>query len=74
MRFAWYGRVSTEELQDNQLSFAFQKRHSEERTKDLGHIVKEYQDVASGTSRERPALQALLKDACSKEPPDLFGN
>jgi len=69
MRFAYYARVSTEELQDKNLSFAFQRRKCEERIQDLGHIVREYGDVASGASRERPGLQALLRDACSKEPP-----
>jgi len=49
-RYAWYGRVSTEDEQDPTLSFPRQLANTESRvTKAGGRIVAHYYDIESGT-------------------------
>ena len=72
MRFAFYGRVSDEELQNPELSIPAQRAQCVKRlTKAAaGDIVCDYQDVgASGDSYRRPGLDAMLADGVKKNPP-----
>src|SRR5205085_11222265 len=49
-RYAWYGRVSTEDEQDPTLSFPRQLGNAETRVEESGgRIVAHYYDVESGT-------------------------
>ena len=49
-RYAWYGRVSTEDEQDPTLSFPRQLANAEHQVEDVGgRIVAHYYDIESGT-------------------------
>jgi hypothetical protein len=49
-RYAWYGRVSTEDEQDPTLSFPRQLANAERQVSDSGgRIVAHYFDIESGT-------------------------
>lgn len=51
-RYAWYGRVSTEDEQDPTLSFPRQLNNSERQVAESGGlIVAHFYDVESGTCR-----------------------
>ena len=51
-RYAWYGRVSTEDEQDPTLSFPRQLANAERRVADSGgRIVAHFYDIESGTRR-----------------------
>jgi hypothetical protein len=55
-RYAWYGRVSTEDEQDPTLSFSRQLNNSERRVAESGGlIVAHFYNVESGTRRYDPA-------------------
>ncbi len=62
LRFAWYGRLSTDELQQPQLAFPSQRAACERRVEGLGRIVCEFTDVESGRSHERAGVEALLAE------------
>ena len=52
VRYAWYGRVSTEDEQDPTLSFPRQLANAERRIGDSGGLlVGDYYDIESGTPR-----------------------
>ena len=53
LRFAWYGRLSTDELQQPQLAFPSQRAACERRVRGIGRIVCEFTDVESGRSDDR---------------------
>ncbi len=61
LRFAWYGRLSTDELQQPQLAFPSQRAACERRV-EVGRIVCEFTDVESGRSHERAGIEALLAE------------
>lgn len=63
LRFAWYGRLSTDELQQPQLAFPSQKAACEKRVDGLGRIVCEFTDVQSGRRDDRAGIEALLEEA-----------
>jgi site-specific DNA recombinase len=63
LRFAWYGRLSTDELQQPQLAFPSQKAACEKRIEGLGRIVCEFTDVQSGRRDDRAGIEALLDEA-----------
>jgi DNA invertase Pin-like site-specific DNA recombinase len=63
LRFAWYGRLSTEELQQPQLAFPSQRAACERRVGGVGRIVCDFTDVESGRSSERAGVEALLAEA-----------
>ncbi len=63
LRFAWYGRLSTDELQQPQLAFPSQKAACEKRIDGLGRIVCEFTDVQSGRRDDRAGIEALLDEA-----------
>jgi site-specific DNA recombinase len=63
LRFAWYGRLSTEELQQPQLAFPSQRAACEKRIESLGRIVCEFTDVESGRRDDRAGIEALLEEA-----------
>ena len=49
-RYAWYGRVSTEDEQDPTLSFPRQLANAERQVEEAGgRIVAHYYDIESGT-------------------------
>jgi hypothetical protein len=49
-RYAWYGRVSTEDEQDPTLSFLRQLQNAERQVAEAsGRIVAHYYDIESGT-------------------------
>ena len=49
-RYAWYGRVSTEDEQDPTLSFPRQLQNAERQVAEAGgRIVAHYYDIESGT-------------------------
>jgi site-specific DNA recombinase len=70
LRFAFYGRVSTEDWQDPVTSRARQWEQAEALVRGHGHIVAEFFDegesrsVAWGRRPQAAALVALLADAC----------
>ncbi|HXT93953.1 MAG TPA: recombinase family protein [Trebonia sp.] len=70
LRFAFYGRVSTEDWQDPVASRARQREQAEALVRGHGHIVAEFFDegesrsVAWGRRPQAAALVALLADAC----------
>jgi site-specific DNA recombinase len=70
LRFAFYGRVSTEDWQDPVTSRARQREQAEALVRGHGHIVAEFFDegesrsVAWGRRPQAAALVALLADAC----------
>ena len=70
LRFAFYGRVSTEDRQDPVTSRARQREQAEALVRGHGHIVAEFFDegesrsVAWGRRPQAAALVALLADAC----------
>lgn len=63
LKFAWYGRLSTDELQQPQLAFPSQRTACEKRIEGLGRIVCEFTDVESGRSEDRAGIEALLEEA-----------
>jgi site-specific DNA recombinase len=63
MGFAWYGRLSTDELQQPQLAFPSQRAACEKRIKGLGRVVSEFNDIQSGRSDDRTGIEALLEEA-----------
>ena len=63
IRFAFYGRVSDEELQNPHLSFPTQKRACEDRIKGIGEVVCEFYDSASGRSEDRPGMTELREES-----------
>jgi DNA invertase Pin-like site-specific DNA recombinase len=63
LRFAWYGRLSTDELQQPQLAFPSQRAACEKRIEALGRIVCEFTDVESGRRDDRAGIDALLEEA-----------
>lgn len=63
LRFAWYGRLSTDELQQPQLAFPSQKAACEKRIQGLGRIVSEFTDIQSGRSDDRAGIESLLEEA-----------
>jgi site-specific DNA recombinase len=65
LRFAWYGRLSTEELQQPELAFPTQRVACERRIEGIGNIVCEFTDVQSGRSSDRAGVEALLAEAAS---------
>ena len=60
---AWYGRLSTDELQQPQLAFPSQKAACEKRIQGLGRIVSEFTDIQSGRSDDRAGIESLLDEA-----------
>jgi site-specific DNA recombinase len=70
LRFAFYGRVSTEDWQDPVTSRARQREQAEAPVRGHGHIVAEFFDegetrsVAWGRRPQAAALVSLLADAC----------
>ena len=66
MRFAWYGRLSTEELQQPELAFPTQRAACESRIHGTGTIVCEFTDVQSGRSSDCAGIEALLREAASE--------
>ena len=66
MRFAFYGRVSTEDAQDPAASRAWQLRRSNELVRSHGgEIVAEYFDLGQSRSlpwKRRPEANRLLED------------
>ena len=49
-RYAWYGRVSTEDEQDPTLSFPHQLANAERKVAESGgRVVAHYYDIESGT-------------------------
>jgi site-specific DNA recombinase len=70
LRFAFYGRVSTEDWQDPVTSRARQREQAEALVRGHGQIVAEFFDegesrsVAWGRRPQAAALVALLADAC----------
>ncbi len=66
LRFAWYGRLSTEELQQPELAFPTQRAACERRIKGTGAIVCEFTDVQSGRSSDRAGIEALLSEGASE--------
>ncbi|HYT78276.1 MAG TPA: recombinase family protein [Actinomycetota bacterium] len=65
LRFAWYGRLSTEELQQPELAFPTQRAACERRIKGIGAIVCQFTDVQSGRSSDRAGVEALLAEGAS---------
>ena len=65
-RFAWYGRLSTEELQQPELAFPTQRTACERRISGIGTIVCEFTDVQCGRSSDRAGVEALLGEAASE--------
>jgi site-specific DNA recombinase len=65
LRFAWYGRLSTEELQQPELAFPTQRAACERRIRGIGGIVCEFTDVQSGRSSDRAGIEFLLAEATS---------
>jgi len=63
LRFAWYGRLSTDELQQPQLAFPSQRAACEKRVDGLGRIVCEFTDVQSGRRDDRAGIEELLEEA-----------
>ncbi len=63
LRFAWYGRLSTDELQQPQLAFPSQRAACEKRIEALGRIVCEFTDVESGRREDRTGIDDLLEEA-----------
>jgi site-specific DNA recombinase len=63
LRFAWYGRLSTDELQQPQLAFPSQRAACEKRIDGLGRIVCEFTDVQSGRRDDRAGIEELLEEA-----------
>ena len=63
LRFAWYGRLSTEELQQPELAFPTQRTACERRSGGIGGIVCDFSDVQSGRSSDRAGIEALLAEA-----------
>jgi DNA invertase Pin-like site-specific DNA recombinase len=63
LRFAWYGRLSTDELQQPQLAFPSQRAACERRVRGIGRIVCEFTDVESGRSDDRAGIEALFAEA-----------
>jgi site-specific DNA recombinase len=63
LRFAWYGRLSTDELQQPQLAFPSQRAACERRVHGIGRIVCEFTDVESGRSDDRAGSEALCAEA-----------
>ena len=63
LRFAWYGRLSTDELQQPQLAFPSQRAACERRVRGIGRIVCEFTDVESGRSDDRAGIEALFVEA-----------
>jgi DNA invertase Pin-like site-specific DNA recombinase len=70
LRFAFYGRVSTEDWQDPATSRARQREHAEALVRGHGQVVAEFFDegesrtVAWGRRPQAGALVALLADSC----------
>jgi site-specific DNA recombinase len=70
LRFAFYGRVSTEDWQDPKSSRARQREQAEALVRGHGHIVAEFFDegqsrsVAWGRRLRSAALVAALADVC----------
>jgi len=70
LRFAFYGRVSTEDWQDPVTSRARQREQAEALVRGHGQVVAEFFDegesrsVAWGRRPQAAALVALLADAC----------
>ncbi len=70
LRFAFYGRVSTEDWQDPVTSRARQREQAEALVRGHGHVVAEFFDegesrtVAWGRRPEAAALVAQLHDLC----------
>ena len=70
LRFAFYGRVSTEDWQDPVTSRARQREQAEALVRGHGHIVAEFFDegqsrtVAWGRRPQAAALVAQLADPC----------
>jgi hypothetical protein len=70
LRFAFYGRVSTEDWQDPVTSRARQREQAEALVRGHGHVVAEFFDegesrsVAWGRRPQAAALVALLADPC----------
>ena len=63
-RFAFYGRCSTEDLQDPQTSLGWQRRAATLLTEGHGAIVEEFFDVGYSRSlpwRRRPEATRLLE-------------
>jgi len=69
LRFAWYGRLSTDELQQPQLAFPSQRAACERRVHGIGRIVCEFTDVESGRSDDRAGIEALFAEAGRADPP-----
>ena len=63
LRFAWYGRLSADELQQPQLAFPSQRAACERRVRGIGRIVCEFTDVESGRSDDRAGIEALFAEA-----------
>src|SRR5947209_7734943 len=66
LRFGWYGRLSTEELQEPDLAFPTQRAACERRIKGIEGISCEFTDVQSRRSSDRAAVEALLAEAASE--------
>ena len=71
MRFAFYGRVSTEDAQDPTSSRAWQKRRAQDLIRAVeGDIVAEYFDIGQSRSlpwKRRPETSRLLADLADPE-------
>jgi DNA invertase Pin-like site-specific DNA recombinase len=63
---ALYLRVSTEDMQNPDNSFEYQRQRIQdcvERSNVAAPIVTEYSDILSGKTSRRPGYQQLLQDA-----------
>jgi hypothetical protein len=70
VRFAFYGRMSTNEFQDPQTSRAWQRAVSDELVEGVGEVVVEFFDEGRSRRwswRDRPAASALLAAAENRD-------
>ena len=70
LRFAFYGRMSTEDYQDRESSSHWQREAAEETIADRGVIVAEYFDTGSTRAipwAQRPQATALLRAAAEPD-------
>jgi len=70
MKFAFYGRVSTQDRQDPHLSLPSQKAACKRKVAELGgQIVAEFTDVDSARKESREGLMSLLEAASQPDRP-----
>ncbi|HET9016116.1 MAG TPA: hypothetical protein VFN57_11000 [Thermomicrobiaceae bacterium] len=68
-RYAWYGRVSTEDEQDPTLSFPRQLQNAERQVAEAGgRIVAHYYDIESGTRAYAARGSGAWRASTSRSP------